>query len=293
VDALHADVVRWLVFAQGESVTPSSVIEAAHRVLPSVGAGTDANFTELNRQRPTTALDWLVYSINPQVHAFDNASLVETLPVQTVTLACARTFAGGARLAVSPVTFKMRVNPAATSPETDTLASRVDARQMSLFGAGWTLGSLRALAEGRAHSVTFYETTGALGVMERAGDSVYPLYHVLADAGEFAGGDVLRVTSSHPLLSDGLALRRKGRLRVLIANYTDQTRRVRVRGLNGRFLHKSLDENSAVYAMTDPQGFRADTGTPVETVGGELLLDLFPYAVVRLDALSSTEDETL
>ena len=34
---------------------------------------------------------------------------------------------------------------------------------MSLFGAGWTAGSLKYLAEGGAHSLTYYETTGPDG----------------------------------------------------------------------------------------------------------------------------------
>ena len=37
---------------------------------------------------------------------------------------------------------------------------------MSLFGAAWTLGSLKYLCESETHSLTYYETTGWRGVME-------------------------------------------------------------------------------------------------------------------------------
>jgi hypothetical protein len=68
---------------------------------------------------------------------------------------------------------------------------------------GWTVGSLKHLCESNVYSVTCYETSGWRGVMEREDGpalpdmfrslprSVYPLYHVLADAGEYVGASVL------------------------------------------------------------------------------------------------------
>ena len=53
---------------------------ASYNPKAKIGAGSNAYFTELNRGRPPiSAVDFISYSINPQVHAFDNASLVETL----------------------------------------------------------------------------------------------------------------------------------------------------------------------------------------------------------------------
>ena len=42
----------------------------------------------------------------------------------------------------------------------EPMAARVDPRQMSLFGAGWTVGTLKALAKPGVHSITYFETTG-------------------------------------------------------------------------------------------------------------------------------------
>lgn len=94
--------------------------------------------------------------------------------------------------------------------------------------------------------MTYYETTGWRGVMEtptgpglperfhtRPG-MLYPLYHVLADVGEFADGEALEAISSDPRRTDALALRDGPRTRVLLANMADAPCRVRVEGVGAR-----------------------------------------------------------
>jgi hypothetical protein len=168
---------------------------------------------------------------------------------------------------------------------------------MSLFGAGWTLGSLKYLAESGVASVTYYETTGWLGVMELAGGCalpeqfpsrpgmVFPLFHVLADANEFAGADVRPAVSSRPLAFDGLALSNGGRLRVMLANVTDEPQAVTVTGLSPRVRVRTLDETNFDRATTaDPLGYRANAGDEHGTVDGRLVLMLRPYAYARIDS---------
>jgi hypothetical protein len=175
----------WLVFHVAEKSTSAQWVELARQHLHSFdpdarfGTGTNAYFTELNRTRPPTHLLGLVcYPITPQVHAFDNASLVETAAAQAITVESARQFANGRPIVVSPVTLKMRFNPDASGPELPPapgqLPRQVDVRQMSLFGAGWTLASMKYLAESGCASVTYYETTGWRGVMETARGSALP-----------------------------------------------------------------------------------------------------------------------
>jgi hypothetical protein len=149
--------------------------------------------------------------VNPQVHAFDNASLVETLETLPATVQSARQFCGDLPIRISPISLMPRFNVVATGPEPELapgeLPQPVDARQMSLFGAAWTLGALARLAQSEAARLTFYETTGWRGVMETAmgaastafhslPGAVFPLYHVLADFGGFAGAQVLASTRS-------------------------------------------------------------------------------------------------
>jgi hypothetical protein len=218
--------------------------------------------------------------------------------MQAVVVANARRLASGRPVVVSPVTLKPRFNPYATGDGPQrapgSLPPEVDARQLSLFGAAWTLGSIKYLAEGGAASATLFETTGWRGVMEDEQGSpmpeafpsrpgqVFPLYLVLADVGEYAGAQVCSATSSDTLRLDGLALRRDGRVMVLLANLTPEPQNVSVRGLPERISARVLDEVTAEAALRDPEAFRAKAGALLATENGVLSLDVRPYAVVRL-----------
>jgi hypothetical protein len=301
-------VGRWLLFHAAERATTEPWIRLArthlkrHDASIPVGSGTNIYFTELNRGRPPLALlDCVVYSLNPQVHAFDNASLVETLEAQASTVVSARQFCGDVPLAVSPVTLRPRFNADATGPVPEpapgALPSPVDVRQMSLFGAGWTLGSIKYLAESGASSVTCYETTGWRGVMEVEGGSplpemfrsipgaVFPLYHVLADVGAFAGGDVLPTISADTLRLEGLTLQKDGRTRTLLASFSPGPLEVVVRNLGAQVRVRLLDETSAEEALRAPEAFRAAPDERLTTSDGNLALTLRPYALVRIDSV--------
>ena len=54
---------------------------------------------------------------------------------------------------------------------------------------------------------------------------------LLKDIGEFAGGTVQSVESTHPLISEAIVLRKRNQQRVLIANYSEQAQTVSLRGL--------------------------------------------------------------
>ncbi len=306
-DGIKLDVCTWLIFHTQEKSTSKRCIDLARKVLAGydpgarIGSGTDFFFTELNRGRPPVeALDLVNYSLNPQVHAFDNASLVETLEAQAATVESARQFIGDLPLSISTVTLKMRANPNATGPDPEPapgeLPRQVDVRQMSLFGAGWTAGSLKYIAESNVASVTYYETTGWRGVMELESGSpvpdvfrslpggVYPLYHVLADVGDYAAGEVLPTTSSDTLKVNGLALRQRGKTRVILANLSPDAQQVTIRNLGERVRLRSLDETNAEQAMQAPEEFRAKRGQTRQTTSGTLEVNLLPYAVVRIDS---------
>jgi hypothetical protein len=307
-----APVRRWLVFHVEEKSTSARWVRLARERLASLApgarfvGGADAYFAELNRGRPdTSAVDGVTFSINPQVHAFDNLSLVENLEAQAAPVESARAFAGGKPIHVSPVTLRPRFNPNAAGPEPEPapgeLPFAVDERQVSLFGAAWTLGSLKYLAESGVASATYYETTGWRGVMGlgplvSAGlpeqtvapfaalrGTVYPLYHILADVGEFAGGEVIPVASSDPLQADGLALRNEGRVRILVANMTPEARPLSLQLPPGEARVRFLDERTAEEAMKEPEAFRARPGEARAVTEGRLGLELLPYGVARVD----------
>jgi len=158
-------------------VTPGILISIACKKLKDnlsnvkVGAGTNAYFAELNRERISNRdIDFVSYSINPQVHVFDNLSIIETLEAQQHTVKSAKLFSGNAEIHISPITLKPRFNPNATGkdPELEpgALPMQVDDRQNSLFVAGFTLGSIASLSKDGASALTFYETIGWRGIIQ-------------------------------------------------------------------------------------------------------------------------------
>jgi hypothetical protein len=155
--------------------------------LAPVGGGTNMDFAELNRRRPDPAAGEIIaWSANAQVHAADDASVMETLRGQAATVATARSFSGDCRLAVGPITLRQRFNPAATGPalppEPGGLPAHVDPRQATAFCAAWTAGSVAELAMAGADSLTYFELVGPAGVV--AGQTRFPVYDVFAALAE-------------------------------------------------------------------------------------------------------------
>ncbi len=290
-----------------EQTTPSRLVDLVRdRVSGSVpGAsfigGTEMYFAELNRMPPDPA-NWggICYSITPQMHAFTDVDLVESLDAQAETVRSARALTGGKPVVVSPITLAPRARFYRADPDVeaqrqpDELPASVDARQASLYGAAWTAGSLKYLAESGASSVTYYESTGWLGVLERAHGTplpgrffsrphgVFPLYHTLADACEWVNAVVLECSSTDPLTVVGLAVHGSdGLLRLLVANLTPRPLQVQIAGVTGALLQRRLNDQSAETARAHPPAFRA--GSECVRAEGALPLALAGHEVVRLD----------
>jgi hypothetical protein len=304
--AAAVPVRRVLVFREGEEVAAGRWVRLVRERLRAAAphalfvGGTDIYFNELNRNRPEIeAMDAVTYSINPQIHAFDEASLVEALEGQAETVTSARAFCGDLPLVISPITLKPRFNAVATVPEgeraPDQLPDQVDPRQMSLFGAAWIVGSVKYLAESGASSLTYYETTGWRGVMETEGGSppampfpsrpgmVFPLYHVLADLGEWPSGDVLDCRTNAVLTVNGLAVQVNGARHVLLANMTAVAQEVTIGPLAAeRVALRRLNEDTVRVAMFEPDRFRTAAGA-VLVRGKEMTVTVGPYEVVRID----------
>jgi hypothetical protein len=308
---IRPPVCSWLCYVDKEwmanSISVSDVLPTARKYLadynPSIPicSGTNSDFIFLRKSLP--ALDQIqkiCFAINPQSHAFDNASLIETLKVQGAAVISARHLSKGLPVLVSPITFKPRFNPYATGSvstiHTSALPPQVDARQMSLFGAGWTLGSFKYIAEAGADSVTYFETSGWQGVMEIGQGCarpegfysfpgcVFPLYHVLTDIGEFTGGSLLPVRTSYPPLVNGLLLRNGEQERMLLANHSSQPQRVRLYNLLPTRTIRRLDETNMVQAMQSPLEYRQAAELPFEVNAGSLEMEMMPFSVIKIDS---------
>jgi D-apionolactonase len=172
------------------------------------------------------------------------------------------------------------------------LPPSVDVRQSSLFAAAWTLGSLRYLADSGAASVTYFETTGWRGVMERADGSpspdlfpslpgaVYPLYHVLADAGNLVGGEVAPMSSSDPLKVIGLAMQLRGVSRAMLANLSPEIQEVTIEGIARESKVRRLNSDSIEEAIRTPESFRVKFSETLSTDGGSLKLVMQPHEII-------------
>lgn len=242
-------VDRFLVFTS-DHLNDRQLSEAVIPVLKSefpgaaAGTGTDANFAELNRNRPPPGgQDFLAYSVNPQVHAADPLSLVENLEGQKYTVLSARSFAADKPISVTPVTLKPRFNIDATAEDrketpAGALPSRYDHRQPSLFCAGWTLGSLKYLAEAGAGSVTYFETMGrggiihgfnqplSPGIFKASHGELYPVYYFFRELLKYKDYRIRATESSHPLRFSSLLLQGKDEQILALANHTGTRQRI-------------------------------------------------------------------
>lgn len=243
-------VARVLALRTGEPATTPETLAWVRRhfgrLCPLVGAGSDCNFRELNYAHATGQLDLadaslLFWSINPQVHAYDDWSVMETLEAQPATVQTARALARDCPLVVSPLTLKQRFNPLATGPVADPppgeLPGTVDVRQREGFAAAWLLGSIAGLTAGRVTSLTCFETTGWRGVMERRHGSplpdkfpsrpgeLFPVYRVLSALAGRREVAVVRPVDDRTLVALAWFGRRA---RALVANLGPTKRQVRV-----------------------------------------------------------------
>jgi hypothetical protein len=308
-EAPSLPVQTWLVYPHTENVwtepPTATCLKAARAHLASYNkkaifaAGTNADFIFANRfSKALGNFDAFCTPMNPQVHAFDVASIAETMAAQGIVLGTAKLIAKRKPVLVTPITLRMRWNPYVSPSNPASAANAVpmsDTRQVSLFGAGFTLGSLKYVAQGGARSVTYYETTGERGLLANDATTtvsvdwpqtsgVYPLYHVLADVAEFGATEMLLTKSSEPLAVEGLALKKGKKKRVLLANVTDVVQKVTVSGLGSRATLKLLDETSAEAATQTPERWRKKAGKVVKTEKGKLTVKLLPFGLARIDA---------
>jgi D-apionolactonase len=247
-----------------ETSAPALVIMVRRSLghLAPVGGGTNMDFAELNRTHPDpAAMDIVAWSMNAQVHASDDSSVMETLRGQVATLATARSFSDDRPFAVGPITLKARFNPAATGPpvavDPDGLPAHVDPRQATPFCAAWAAGSVAGLAYGGAASLTYFELVGMAGVMlgaEQAGHPefvrpagpLFPVYHALEALAPLRGQALLRC---HVSPEDGVAaLATEGR--VVVANLTPVAQQAAIGGLPWPTGSEVTEVNLAPYEVS-------------------------------------------
>jgi D-apionolactonase len=251
------------VLAFGDGAPPPGV---------PIARGTDGHFADLNRNRPSLDdADLLVFPMTPQVHGFDDDTLIDALAGQAATLATAAALWPRLPVVVSPLTLRPRRGPG-SEPRNDAPAG-TDPRQATLFGAAWSLAALSVLSAAGVAAITMYEAAGPRGILDRAGRP-HPCFHVLADVAELRGAPTLATRTSDPFVVRALA----AGATILLANLTDAPVPVELEGAVPRSLRCRLLASSSVdAAVRNPDGFRRDGWT-----GAQRKLTLPPHAVARL-----------
>jgi hypothetical protein len=223
-----------LLFGESTKTTPETWLESLDKLrvifpLAQIYGGTDAFFTELNRD-PVNAksLDGVTYSINPQVHVFDDQSLVETLEAQGYTVQSARGLYPDKKIRISPISFHMRWNPNATcdNKRLREPTGWMDKRQFTLFGACWFLISLKYLSASGAVSYTYFELSGENGWFKTNEGSMEksPMYTLREEIKQYTR--LIPSQSSQPLFVDSICFKREEQPVLILVNWTKKQQTV-------------------------------------------------------------------
>jgi hypothetical protein len=223
-----------LLFGESTKTTSKNWLDSLGKlrvVFPQakIYAGTDAFFTELNRD-PVDAksLDGITYSINPQVHAFDDQSLIETLEAQRYTVQSARKLYPDKKIRISPISFHMRWNPNATGPRKRLREPTgwTDKRQFTLFCAFWFLFSLKYLSESGASSYTYFELSGNNGWFKSKEEGLEksPIYALREEIKQYT--HYIPSQSSQQLFVDSVCLKSPEKTALLLVNWTKKKQTV-------------------------------------------------------------------
>lgn len=269
---------------------PLDAIYAATREAfpdkPVIG-GMFSYFTELNRKRPPVdALDAVMHSSCPIVHAADDRTVTENLEALPHIVRSVRAFAPGEPYRPGPAAIGARDNPygaaATANPDNGRYAlAYMDPRQRGLLAAAWYTGYAAHMARAEVSAVTLAAPVGEFGVVYSKTDypqpwfdqsgGVYPAYHVLKALGAASGKPMVTTHPSDGTRLQSLAWQSRGATSLLIANLTGESADVRIEGL-GAGKASTIDETTFVQAC-DPRDL---AGGPLGT--GPLRLN--PYAVV-------------
>ncbi len=171
------------------------------------------------------------------------------------------------------------------------LSAYGDARQGQLFGAAWALSSLRQLVDAEAASATYFELSGARGLVGTPGDWTstepvpvpVPVYRVLEAVLSWAEANLVRVGAVHGEVV-GLGAEWPDRSELLIANLGQDEQRIELSGLSGRLTEiAELSPGSS----QGPKWKGAEWKEVVPPASGSLKpgaeeLTLAPYGVTRV-----------
>jgi hypothetical protein len=248
---LKDQIRSFYIFSASEKTTPIGFIQVAEESLgenSKIVGGTDLYFTELNRnQGSVDFIDQVNFSINPQVHSFDDRTLIQNTASHKAIATNAHRIAKGKKVSIGPITLRPRYNPNATQPNKDlsntALPSSVDARQRTWLAEGWTAMSIRSIAESESIStLTYFETLGWRGIRELSTGSEDSLNFASKAGEEFPVWRLFKhlkgftharpTASSLPELVDCLIITSDGKTEAILVNFSTIEQEVKFSGID-------------------------------------------------------------
>ena len=214
--ALPPKCMVQLFNAAGNCAGPDVVAAWRNAGHLRLATGTRNHFTELNRERPSAAteLHAVAFGLNAQVHAFDDASLLETISQHRVVAEHASAIGGGADVVVGPITLGPTADFAEPRLHTD-------------FAALWLLASLAQLAAARrVVGATFFRTHGPGGVLSAR--EVTPAERLFQRFGAATKACRLAIEADAANELDAVLLQNGGRRTLLVANRGDAARELQL-----------------------------------------------------------------
>jgi hypothetical protein len=249
-EELATAVRNLLIFSKNHKVTPVEFVATAREYLgpeKMISAGTDLYFTEINRGSAVIpGIDQINFSLNPQVHSFDDRTLIQNLATQEVIALNAARIAGSKGVSVGPITLRPRFNPNATQSDKDVsntaLPASVDIRQRTWFNEAWTAISIKYLAQSNSiNSATYFESVGWRGIRECKSGSkdlinfpsqsgeVFPVWNLFIALKGFSM--CKKSSSSAPEVVDSLIIKNSEITRLILANFSSETQQVHFEGI--------------------------------------------------------------
>jgi D-apionolactonase len=249
-------VARVLAARADGSAPDAATVESVRAAAASAGitapifAATTSHYSELNRAPDTGAnADGLAWSVCPQVHAFDDRSIIENVAAVIDQVATARQRPGGARCAISG----LRLAPLGAADE----------RTGTAFEAAWLIAVVACAARAEVESITYQPQTADA-------DSSVPT--ALARLANASGAATLATSVSPGEPVAAVATSADGRVAVLLANLRGEPTELRLalprgcRGVLGSLTHRGRHAG----ALVQPGSLTA-TLEPYEAVSVEFV----------------------
>lgn len=217
-----------LLLQNNQSVSSPMLLQQVYPVLKKqlpdikIGYGAAFSFADLNRAKPfDVPCDFISFGFNPQVHAFDTRSFMESVQNQNDMMESLQHFAGGKEIHIGPVTLQ-GIEPKLFNTDDIKNDGQIDrVTNQPWLTAWWTLLTIQNC--GAAKSISFFQLFGPQGLLQKStslnGEETKidpsPLYEMLVAIKNFKPTTLIKRFYNDNLLLDGLMLENKKHERLL------------------------------------------------------------------------------